>query len=79
MIVGGEKEVTPKERGALNTLIFEKKRQIESLEQEIAEYEFRTKENRKKIWKHQNDITKLKRLFSDSLEGESLNDTKEKI
>ena len=55
--------MTPKEQGALNTLITEKRNQIEELELSITENKMKIKTYRENIKQLENDIEKLKKMY----------------
>lgn len=59
----GSESMTPKEQGALNTLITEKRNQIEELELSITENKMKIKTYRENIKQLENDIEKLKKMY----------------
>ena len=77
MKVKGGEGMTPKEQGALNTLLLEKKNQIEELEINIVESKLKIKLYRDNIKKLENDIEKLKKMYRKEVEEKEL-DVEEK-
>lgn len=63
--------MTPKEQGALNTLLLEKQKQIESLELDIIENKLRIKAYRDNIKRLESDIEKLKKMYRKDSQEES--------
>ena len=59
----GSESMTPKEQGALNTLIFEKQNQIEELKLNITESKLKIKAYRDSIKQLESDIEKLKKMY----------------
>lgn len=64
--------MTPKEQGALNTLITEKRNQIEELELSITENKMKIKTYRENIKQLENDIEKLKKMYRKEADVEAL-------
>lgn len=68
----GSESMTPKEQGALNTLIFEKQNQIEELKLNITESKLKIKAYRDNIKQLESDIERLKKMYRKETDVEAL-------